>query len=429
LRIIDQEYLKNQHQDLKTFSTLFKFLFASLFAAIVFCFILFPGLAFADVFIPSNEYIGYFDSNGIYTVGGNVKNQNDFAVVPTISVSVIDGNNTITKTISHVPIPPMTDIPFKIKFPEIQNQNPVLLEAQLKFLMSEKKPISITVLYDKTLITHDDGHVTGRIMNSGNQTIFNPKVMAIVHGHQNVLDIVQNIEYFEKIEPGQILDFSMYPDPSITEDVLYYSCFAPVDTTVTPITTIKNGGEFDFRFDSGAWYYGAKFDSDGTTLSINGYNSYPFDTYANFEFPPISGKEKFQVTVNDKPVNFIQSVDDMGFWHVAFDVGPTSQGVVKISGFEKGLPPEIPKIPQWIKQNASWWATNQISDSEFLEGIEFLFEKGIIFVQGREMKAEINWSIPAWVKNTAEWWSEDKISDEEFLLAIENLVSRDIIVI
>jgi len=253
--------------------------------------------------------------------------------------------------------------------------------------------------------------------------------MVTVHGYERVLDIVQNIEFIAKIEPGEILEFSMYPDPSVTQDVFYYSCFAPVDTTVTPITAKKNGGVFDFRYDSGAWYSSAKFDDEGTTLTIRGYNSYPIETYANFEFPPISGDEKFTVTVNDEPIDFIQSVDDMGFWHVAFSVGPTSQGVVKISGFEKGLPPELPKIPQWIKQNAQWWATNQISDMEFLEGIDFLFEKGIIFVPGKEMKAEVNWNIPSWIKNTALWWSEEKISDNEFLYAIENLVAREIIVI
>ena len=44
--------------------------------------------------------------NGVYTVGGNVKNENEFAVIPTISVSVIDDSKTFTKTIQHVPIPP-----------------------------------------------------------------------------------------------------------------------------------------------------------------------------------------------------------------------------------------------------------------------------------------------------------------------------------
>ncbi|MEJ2260716.1 MAG: peptidase [Nitrosopumilaceae archaeon] len=385
--------------------------------------------AFAEVFIPSHEYLGYFDSEGIYTVVGNVKNENSFAVIPTITVSVLDGDEIISKTIKHVPLGSEKEIPFKVKFFEVRGNIPVLMPAKLSYEKTTKDTIPIEIIYDKTLVKHKDGHITGRIQNTGNETVSFPKIYAVVHGYERVLDIVQNIEFIEKIEPGEILDFSMYPDPSVTQDVFYYSCFAPVDTSVTPITTKKNDGEFDFRYDSGAWYSAAKFDEEGTTLTIRGYNSYPLETYANFEFPPISGEEKFEVTVNDEPIDFIQSIDDMGFWHVAFSVGPTSQGVVKISGFEKGLPPELPKVPQWIKQNANWWATDQISDSEFLEGIDFLFEKGILFVPGKGVNAETNWSVPTWYKTTAEWWSDDKISDDEFLLAIENLVSRKIIVI
>lgn len=423
--------MKNQHLDSKIYSTLsnlskLKILF--LLSGFVFA-LLFSQSVFAEVFIPSKEYVGYYDYEGVYTVGGNVKNQNDFALIPTISITVIDGENTFTKTITHVTIPPRTDIPFKIKLPEITGDTPILLEPKLKFAKTEKDPLPITILYDKTLIKHDDGHVTGRIINNGNQTIFNPKVLAIANGHEKMLDVVSNIEFIAKIEPGEIRDFSMYPDPSITEDIFYYSCFAPVDSTVIPISTKKNGGDFDFRYDSGAWYSAAKFNEEGTTLTMRGYNSYPLETYANFEFPQISGKEKFYVTLNDKPVQFIQSIDDMGFWHVAFTVGPTSQGVLKITGFEKGLPPITSKIPQWIKTNANWWSSDQISDLQFLEGIAFLFEKGIVSVPSKEITVQSNWKIPSWVKVTSQWWSEDKISDGDYLNIIENLVKRKIIII
>ncbi len=387
-------------------------------------------VAYADVFIPDSEYAGYYDYEGIYTVVGNVKNQNDFALIPTITISVIDDETKITKTLNHVPIPPMTDIPFKLKFPEINSKNPVVLKAELKYVKTEKSPIPIQIIYDKTLITYDDGHVTGRIKNIGNQTVYNPKIFAIVHGYEKyILDVAQNIERIEKIEPGEILNFTIYPDPSVSEPVRFYSCFAPVDTTVIPVTAKKDDGDFDFRYDSGAWYSAAKFDETGTTLSIKGYNSYPLETYANFEFPPISGDEKFSVTLNDEPVEFIQSIDEVGFWHVAFKVGPTSQGVLKISGFEKGLPPELPKIPQWIKVNTEWWITNQISDLEFLEGIDFLFEKQIISVPERDVLSESQWKIPQWVKISAGWWYEKKISDDDFLNIIENLVKRKIIVV
>jgi len=432
LKAIDQTDLKNQYLDLKilsTFSSLLQSRIIFLLIGFMFTSLLISQFTFAEVFIPPQEYIGYFDYEGVYTVGGNVKNQNDYAVIPTISVSVIDGENTFTKIIYHVPIPPKTDIPFKTKFPEVTGDAPILLVAKIKFVKTEKDPTSLEILYDKTLIKHDDGHVTGRIHNNGNQTIFNPKILAIAHGNGTVLDIVQNIEYIDKITPGEILEFSMYPDPSITDDVLFYSCFAPVDTTVVPVTTKKNGGDFDFRYDSGAWYSAAKFNEEGTTLTVRGYNSYPLETYANFEFPQISGKEKFNVTLNDKPVKFIQSIDDTGFWHVAFTVGPTSQEILKITGFEKGLPPETSKIPQWVKTNANWWSTDQISDSEFLEGIDFLFEKGIVVVPLKEITVQSNWKLPSWIKTTAGWWSEDKTSDDDFLNMIENLVKRKIIII
>ena len=37
-------------------------------------------------------------------------------------------------------------------------------------------------------------------------------------------------------------------------------------------------------------------------------------------------------------------------------------------------------IPAWIKNNAGWWATDQIDDSAFIQGIQYLVQKGIIVV-------------------------------------------------
>ena len=38
-------------------------------------------------------------------------------------------------------------------------------------------------------------------------------------------------------------------------------------------------------------------------------------------------------------------------------------------------------IPDWIKNNAEWWATDQIPDSAFLDGMEYLINEGIIIVE------------------------------------------------
>ncbi|CAI8192250.1 MAG: Uncharacterised protein [Candidatus Nitrosopelagicus brevis] len=35
-------------------------------------------------------------------------------------------------------------------------------------------------------------------------------------------------------------------------------------------------------------------------------------------------------------------------------------------------------IPEWIKNNAGWWADGRIPDSAFIDGIEYLIKDGII---------------------------------------------------
>ena len=48
--------------------------------------------------------------------------------------------------------------------------------------------------------------------------------------------------------------------------------------------------------------------------------------------------------------------------------------------------PNLPKsgeatgqsVPSWIKNNAGWWADGKISDQDFVKGIQYLVEKGII---------------------------------------------------
>ena len=38
------------------------------------------------------------------------------------------------------------------------------------------------------------------------------------------------------------------------------------------------------------------------------------------------------------------------------------------------------EIPDWIKNNAGWWADGSIDDDSFIQGIQYLVEQGIIQV-------------------------------------------------
>ena len=74
-----------------------------------------------------------------------------------------------------------------------------------------------------------------------------------------------------------------------------------------------------------------------------------------------------------------------------------SNGKISDEGFVKSIDslknslidiPDLPEqastakqeIPDWIKNNAGWWADGLISEDEFYNGIKFLVEKGIIKV-------------------------------------------------
>jgi hypothetical protein len=383
--------------------------------------------AIADIWIPENEYVGYFDSNGIYTVVGTIKNSEQSGVIPTVIVNIQDGEKIITKSFEYPAIEALKDLPFKVKFPEINSKFPHLKNPEVTYVHAEKKPSNIQVLYDKTLKKHEDGHLTGRIINNGSTTLYNVKVFATIHGYDQVLDVGQNIEMIDKMEPGEIRSFTMYPDPSITSEIRYYSCFIPTDSTIVPVYTERNGEKFYFRYDSGSWYYDAKFNDEGTELSLKTQTSFPLETYANFEFPHFKDNEKFNVFLNGQQKKSIQSIDERGNWHVAFVVEPRESGEILISGFGKGWKPEGILIPDWIKFNSGWWAEGKIDDNDFVRGIEFLIQEDIIKISPTIAIENEQTSIPSWIRNNAGWWSDGKIDDSSFVQGIQFLIQNGII--
>jgi hypothetical protein len=86
-----------------------------------------------------------------------------------------------------------------------------------------------------------------------------------------------------------------------------------------------------------------------------------------------------------------------------------------------------PEIPEWVKNNAKWWSSNSVSDSEFIDGIEYLIEKGLIIIPPGTSITISEQNIPEWVKNNAKWWANDQISDEDFVKSIQYLVKKGIL--
>ena len=300
--------------------------------------VLFSHSASAEVFVPKNEILTYFDSKNIYTVVGAVKNTEDFPVVPTVHLNLnVNGEKTVYSQTLPIAFS-NKDIPFKIKIPTILDSNVILENVTVDFESKlGAKESGITVVYDRTMTQHADGHLSAKITNSGSQTEHDVKIYATVHGSNNsFVDVAQNLEKIDKIEPGQTVEFTMYPDPIIASKVRFFSCFALGDPTVVPLFAIKNGKKFDFRYDSPAASFRVNgFDDSGNSLMLVGINSFKVPTFVSFEFPPLSGNEKFSVLVDDEPVKFIQSKDENGNWHVAFNIAESTTNQITITGFEK----------------------------------------------------------------------------------------------
>ena len=91
--------------------------------------------------------------------------------------------------------------------------------------------------------------------------------------------------------------------------------------------------------------------------------------------------------------------------------------------------PEI-SIPEWIKNNAGWWASDQIDDSAFLQGIQFLIKEGIMTIPPTETSGSSeSQEVPEWIKNNAGWWASDQIDDYTFVSGIQYLIKTGIIVV
>jgi len=86
-------------------------------------------------------------------------------------------------------------------------------------------------------------------------------------------------------------------------------------------------------------------------------------------------------------------------------------------------------IPEWIKNNAGWWAEGKIFDASFIAGIQWLITNDIITVSSTGEEAKSGYEIPKWIKNNAGWWASGEIPDSAFLSGLEWLIEHGIIIV
>ena len=90
---------------------------------------------------------------------------------------------------------------------------------------------------------------------------------------------------------------------------------------------------------------------------------------------------------------------------------------------------ELKKVPDWVKNNAKWWSEGLVDDSTFSQGIGFLIKNKVISVSSLppQASAVAEEKIPGWIKNNAKWWADGMISEDDFLKGITYMVEKGII--
>ena len=200
-----------------------------------------PVFVNAEVYIPDNEYAGFYDHDGVYTVIGGVKNNEMHPVIPEINVTITDGKNIFSERYEFSPIMPAQMLPLKIKIPEITSENPILELPVITFHTTGYQFKNGYVLCDDSLVLHPDGRMTGKIKNAGEETFENFRIYALIKDeNENILDVA-NSQKFNVMHPGEILDFEMIPHPKIADRINLYSCFAFGADEIFPLNVERNG--------------------------------------------------------------------------------------------------------------------------------------------------------------------------------------------
>ena len=85
-----------------------------------------------------------------------------------------------------------------------------------------------------------------------------------------------------------------------------------------------------------------------------------------------------------------------------------------------------PELPDWVKNNARYWSSDTLSDSNFIDGLKYLVDEGIL-IEFDTHPSISEQELPDWVKNNAQWWVNGQISDEDFIESVQYLIKKGII--
>jgi len=200
--------------------------------------------------------------------------------------------------------------------------------------------------------------------------------------------------------------------PSSNPEQVIKSAFITLKLKIPNFPSLDKSPQFYIDRYNNEPNYTSWFDSQFPFDSIDdvfGYETTHIDGFPSFDKSP-----QFYIDRYNNEPNYTS-------W---FDSQFQNTSIYNILGYDDPV-----SMPNWIRNNAEWWATGKISDSTFVTGIEFMLENNIIMISNIPSGNVSEDGIPVWIRNNANWWSQDLISEEEFVNSLKFLIQERIIVI
>ena len=173
-------------------------------------------------------------------------------------------------------------------------------------------------------------------------------------------------------------------------------------------------------FDKSPQYYVDRYNNEPSYKSWfdSQFPSYDLDQVIGY---PSTHVENFPA-FDKSPQYYVDRYNNEPSYKSWFDSQFPGKTIYSILGFST-------YIPDWIKDYARNWATGEISDSEFMLGLDFMIQNKIIVISGINYNSFSTEDVPSWFRNTSHWWATGVISQQEFINSVKYLIQEDIILV
>ena len=218
----------------------------------------------------------------------------------------------------------------------------------------------------------------------------------------------QSIEYKES--------FATTPEPEPT------STSEPTPVSLSAFTTLKLQIPNFPSLDESPQFYIDRYNNEPSYKSWFD-SQFPFNSIYDVVGYKLTSLDSFP-SLDKSPQFYLDRYNNEPSYKSWFDSQFLDVSIYNILGYEDPV-----SVPDWIRNNAEWWATGTITDSTFVTGIEFMLENNIIMISNIPSGNMSGDEIPDWIRNNAHWWSQDLISEDEFVNSLKFLIQEGIIVI